>query len=80
MLLTAGAGAGCCPRVVRAHVHLPGQVLPRRRLRGAGAGEHTAPVFPAGQTVHPQHGHLLPPRGLGASCLLCCPGKGTNTL
>ena len=31
--------------------------------------------LPPGEAVHPQHGHLLPPRDVCAARLLRCPGK-----
>ena len=55
---------------------LPGQVLPRGRVGGAGAGGHPAPLLPPDQGPDPQHEDLLPARGQRAAGKLRGAGQG----
>ena len=54
---------------------LPGEVLRRGRVGGAGAGGDPAPVLPADQGPDPQHEDLLPARGQRSPGQLCRAGQ-----
>lgn len=56
-------------------VQVSGQILPRRRVRGADPGHHPEALFPAGEGEHPERRGLLPTGNGCAAGLLLCSGQ-----